>query len=63
MVLGQLQKAFMAIKPTQLLELDLVYKTSYGVSTAAGIWDVDFNIRWTATAAERMPEVSAGASV
>lgn len=50
----------MAIIPTQLLELDLVYKTSHGVSTAAGVWDIDFNTCWTATAAESVPE-SAGA--
>lgn len=52
----------MAIISIQLLELGLVYKTSHGVSTATGVWDVDFNICWTAAAAERMPEVSAGAS-
>jgi len=37
-----------------------VYKTSRGVSTASGVWDVDLNIHATAMAAERMPEVSAG---
>lgn len=55
------QSDFRAITPTQLLELGLVYKPSHEVSTAAGVWNVGFDIR-TATAAERIPE-SAGAPV
>lgn len=54
------QRDFRATTPTQLLELGLVCKPCHEVSTAAGVWDVGFDICWTTAAAGRMPDLKRG---